>query len=97
MLRITTSNGSDVTHFIVEGKLAGPCVCELEKCWQSMISQDSASRVVVDLTSVTFVDDAGKALLSRMSEEGTRFVASLLMPKAIIKEIESKQSKVTEG
>lgn len=97
MLRITTSNGSDVTHFIVEGRLAGACVCELEKCWQSMISQDSASRVVVDLTSVTFVDDAGKALLSRMSEEGTRFVATLLMPRAIIKEIESKQSKPTGG
>ena len=97
MLRITTNNGSDVTHFIVEGKLAGPCVCELEKCWQSMISQDSSSGVVVDLTSVTFVDESGKALLSRMSEEGTRFVATLLMPKAIIKEIESKQSKLTGG
>jgi ABC-type transporter Mla MlaB component len=92
VLRITTQNDQDVTQFIVEGKLAGPCVCELEKCWTNLTGKEPASQVLVDLTSVTFVDSSGKDLLSRMFQQGARFTASLLMPKAIIHEIECGQN-----
>lgn len=88
MLRITTHSEQGVTQFVVEGKLAGPCVNELEKCWTTLIARESADRVVVDITSVTFVDGPGKELLSRMFDHGTKFTARLLMSKAIIQEIE---------
>jgi anti-anti-sigma factor len=91
VLRITTQNNSDVTRFIVEGKLAGPCVRELENCWQSFVAKESPEQVVIDLTSVTYVDSCGKELLARMFQEGTRFVGKLLMPKTIIQEIECGQ------
>ncbi len=93
VLRITTEKNSEATRFIVEGKLAGPCVCELEKCWTSFISREAADRVVIDLTSVTYVDSSGKELLARMFQEGTRFTGKLLMPKSIIQEIECGQEQ----
>jgi anti-anti-sigma regulatory factor len=88
LLRITIQNDQGVTQFILEGKLAGACVCELEKCWQNSIVKQSPAQVVIDLTNVTYVDNSGRELLSQMFQEGTRFTARLLMPKSIIQEIE---------
>jgi len=46
----------------VEGKLAGPWVKELEDCWRSA-SVERTKPVRVDLTAVSFIDEAGEALL----------------------------------
>ena len=90
MLRITTRNDSGATRFVVEGKLAGSCVTELEKCWRSTVGTESTTSIVVDLTSVSFIDSPGKRLLTRMHEQGIRFVAAGLLPKCLIEEIESE-------
>ena len=97
MLRITKCNDGGVTRFVVEGKLAGQCVCELEKCWLNVLTNESSRNVVVDLTSVTFVDAAGRELLTRLLAEGVRFEAMLLMPKSIIQELEEQQRKLGAG
>ena len=86
MIRITTQIELDATHFLVEGKLAGPCVNELERCWRSM-SQASAAPICVDLSSVTFIDATGKRLLAVMHAHGTRLTASGLLANCVIKEI----------
>ena len=88
MLRITTCIDSEATRLIVEGKLAGACVGELEKCWRASASAKSPESTVVDLSSVTFVDAAGKQLLAGMHERGTRFTAAGLLAKCLIEEIE---------
>jgi hypothetical protein len=88
VLRITTSNNSEITRLIVEGKLAGACIGELEKCWRETASTKSPELIVVDLGSVTFVDAAGKQLLAGMHEQGTRFTAAGLLAKCLIEEIE---------
>jgi len=92
MLRITVRNEIEITRFVVEGKLAGACVCELERCWQATKSDESQGAILVDLSSVTFIDASGKELLSRMHEKGIRFVATSLMPRCFIEEIESSKS-----
>ena len=38
MLRITACDSSGATRLLVEGKLAGACVGELEKCWRENAS-----------------------------------------------------------
>jgi anti-anti-sigma regulatory factor len=53
------------------GKLVGPWVKELEQCWRSTAS----SPVRVDLTGVTFIDDAGTDLLRTMHRERVELVA----------------------
>ena len=91
MLRITTCNDSGITRFVVEGKLAGACVGELEKCWQAAGNRESQESIVVDLTGVTFIDACGKQLLARMHEQGIGFIATGLMTKSLIEEIESAE------
>jgi len=88
MLRITRCDTSGVTRLLVEGKLAGACVGELEKCWRETTSTRSAESILVDLSGVTFVDAAGKQLLVGIRERGTKFAAAGLLPKCLMAEIE---------
>jgi ABC-type transporter Mla MlaB component len=76
-----------VLTFRLEGRLDGPWVAELEKCWRAnrVRARDSLHRV--DLSGVTFVDDAGKALLARMYEQGAAMVAGDCLTNAIVEEI----------
>ncbi len=87
VLRVTTRIESGTTHFVVEGKLTGACVCELERCWQEIAFREAAESILVDLSSVTFVDAAGKQLLAQMHEQGIRFTAGGLLGKSLIEEI----------
>jgi len=87
VLRITTCANAEGTRLIVEGKLAGACVGELEKCWRETASTTSPVSILVDLSSVTFVDAAGKQLLAGMHEQGIRFTAAGLLGKSLIEEI----------
>src|SRR6185295_17669373 len=61
MIRITCHSESSLTRVVLEGKLAGACVDELEKCWRGATA--SWSTLLVDLTSVSFIDERGKQLL----------------------------------
>ena len=88
MLRITACDSSGATRLLVEGKLAGACVGELEKCWRENASTKSPESILVDLSSVTFVDASGKKLLAGMRERGARFTAVGLFAKCLIEEIE---------
>ncbi len=93
MLRITICNRSERTCLFVEGKLAGDCVGELEKCWQSALSFEPRGSIIVDLRNVSFIDENGKNLLSRMHDSGTEFITSGLMMKFIVDEIEKNNLK----
>lgn len=86
MLRITIHNEAAATRLIVEGKLAGPCVEELKKCWQAVLATEARS-IQVHLTDVFFVDDLGRELLAAMHRQGVNLVANGLMTQAIVKEI----------
>jgi anti-anti-sigma regulatory factor len=87
MLRITTCNDAGNTRLVVEGKLAGASVDELEKCWRSASSMEPGS-LLLDLTGVTFVDASGKKLLTLMHQQGIGFVVAGIMTRCLIKEIE---------
>jgi anti-anti-sigma regulatory factor len=70
LLRLTIGDHSDRTVLRLEGRLIGPWSSLVERCWRET-TERTAKRVVVDLTAVTFVDDAGKALLAEMHDSGT--------------------------
>jgi anti-anti-sigma regulatory factor len=89
MFRITTSNDSGMTRFIVEGKLAGACVGELEKCWHDAKATEATGSILVDLTGVTLVDASGKELLARMHHDGTGFRVAGIMTKCLVEEIKT--------
>ena len=92
MLRITVEEKNDRIRFRLEGKLIGSWVQELERCWISIRNYDSAYRLFVDLSSVSFVDDKGKALLTRMVEHGAKLVAKGLLMTSLAKEISGQST-----
>lgn len=88
MLRITTRNIAGDVELFIEGKLAGPCVGELEKCWRRAVAGESPLPSLVDLTDVSFIDANAKQLLAQMRDHGIKLVANGLMSKFLIDEIE---------
>src|SRR5512142_461726 len=60
MLKINTHNDGTTIDFDLEGKLAGPWVDELARCWEPAVAGNRRARVI--LNAVTFIDAAGKKL-----------------------------------
>lgn len=90
MLRITILEQAWVTSLVVEGKLVGPWVKELEKCWESALATDPSRGMLVNLANVTFIDSEGQALLTRMRRQGVKLLSTGVLNNAIIAEIEAE-------
>ncbi len=73
MLRITLQEGIEST-LKLEGKVQGPWVQELERSWQELRERGKNKGVLIDMSSVSFVDSGGKDLLLQMEREGARLV-----------------------
>lgn len=79
MLKITIHNATGQLRLELAGRLAGAWVCELEHCWHTAKTSHPHRQLSVDLTGVTFIDQAGRYLLQLMHRDGVCFVASSLM------------------
>ena len=90
MLRIDVVHGSGETSFTVQGRLVGPWVGELERCWRSAGEREPVTPISVCLAAVTFVDPAGLDLLTRMRRTGVSLVPTGTLMHAIVREIEDK-------
>lgn len=86
MLKITPSTTQDSTRLTLEGRLAGPWVEELERVWRE-IKDSVKDSLVVDLTGVTFIEQDGKTLLTRMWQQGARLHAIGCLNRCIVEEI----------
>ncbi|WP_455244493.1 STAS domain-containing protein [Petrachloros mirabilis] len=86
MLKITIHSTNDATTIGLEGRLTGPWVEELDSVWQR-VRASAASPLIVDLTGVTFIEREGKALLTRLWQEGAELLAAGCCNKSIVDEI----------
>ena len=59
MLKITTHNPAPLTSFVLEGKLVGPWVKELEKCGENALAADPSRAVLVNLAAVFICQSHG--------------------------------------
>lgn len=75
MLKITILEGGAEQRMKVEGKLAEPWVSELESAWNQVRRAGASHPVVVDLSSMTFIDPSGEAALMAMIAGGARLSA----------------------
>jgi hypothetical protein len=87
MLRITVHRNSQSVTFKLEGRLSRPWLQELEKCWRRVRLSKDRLPLRVDLTGLTFADDAGKACLLAMYHEGADFIANDCLTNSIADEI----------
>jgi ABC-type transporter Mla MlaB component len=86
MLRVTTRRAEWGDIWELEGRLAGEWVNELERCWKERPAQAGAS-LEVHLKAVSFIDVAGKQLLSEMHARGVGIRGCGCMTKAVVEEI----------
>jgi anti-anti-sigma regulatory factor len=87
MLKITTLMNPESTTFRLEGRLAGPWMQELERCWDSIVGKTTNPPLTVDLSAVTYVDSDGKDLLKKIHRQGAKLVASGCLTSCIVNEI----------
>src|SRR5215475_11896062 len=89
MLRITTQVAgtpeSPRIRFILEGKLSGAWVAELERVWQAR--RLAASSVTLDLRGLDYISPAGKELLCRLKGSGAELLAGGLCARSVVAEI----------
>ena len=88
MLRITIHNEPRTRTFQLEGKLAGPWVAELERCWQNTLATPGTPAIRFDLTGVTFIDADGKEFLAARYREGAELIVAGCWMRALVAEMD---------
>lgn len=79
MLRITLQESEKAIRVVLEGRVAGPWVGELDRVWVETAPRIASRKVLVDLANVTYADAAGKHALRKIfSESGAELVGSSL-------------------
>lgn len=97
MMKATQLRQNGQTVIKVEGRVAGPWVAELEQSWNQASAADGPMTVQVELAGVSFVDEAGRELLAKMSSAGTRLTAIGCLARAIVEEVEAKPEAKRPG
>lgn len=87
MLKITIHDAADHLRIELEGRLAGASGYELEHCWRTAQARHPNRTLAVDLTGVTFIDQAGRYLLQLMHRDGVRLAGSGVMLQDILNHI----------
>jgi ABC-type transporter Mla MlaB component len=91
MLKVTITQADSAETWELEGKLSGDWVNELERCWKERPSTAGVS-LQVHLKAVSYIDTAGKQLLTQMHERGVEIRGYGCMTKAVIEEITRQAS-----
>jgi hypothetical protein len=90
MLRITTTATAALQKWTLQGQLAGPWVEELQTSWDQVREAGHPHKSVVDLTDVTFIDEAGARVLLAMKEAGVKFIAGGVDTKHLLDDLKKK-------
>ena len=90
MLKITTRQETGTLRLVLEGRLAGPWLNELEQSWQCVKGSMTVRRIV-DLTGVTYIEEQGTTLLNRMWQEGAEFIVTGCCNTPLIERITGSQ------
>jgi ABC-type transporter Mla MlaB component len=69
MLRITVHNGEKTQTILLEGKISGLWVEELDRTWHNLAPEFGKKKLQLDLRGVDFVDAKGSKLLREIYRE----------------------------
>ena len=86
MLKVTIMEAESGDTWELEGKLSGEWVKELERCWKQRSSLDTPG-LQVHLKAVSYIDPAGKHLLTKMHAQCVEIKGCGCMTNAVIEEI----------
>jgi RND family efflux transporter MFP subunit len=80
-LKVSFSKTPTEERWTLHGRLAGPWVHELWKCWKVNHGTDEGRACIVDLNEVSFIDMSGERLLRMLARDGAQFSASGICTK----------------
>jgi hypothetical protein len=89
MFRASYSDTADGQRWTLCGRLTGPWVEELRRCWRQA-PERAPGRAVVDMKEVTFIDEAGKKLLGEMLRAGAEFIVKGVENKHLLESLENR-------
>ena len=92
MLRITISSDELTICFRLEGKVVGLWAEEVEQVWSSTQERRQGKICLVDLSDVSFVDEAGRKALAHCHAEGAQFKASGPLTSYLVESITRQTS-----
>jgi anti-anti-sigma regulatory factor len=81
----------------VEGRLAGPWVDELERCWEQQQRNTTGVGILVRLSNVSFVDESGTELLRKIFGAGAKLEGNGCMVRALIARITAASANCGGG
>jgi anti-anti-sigma regulatory factor len=90
MLKITITETPTERRFIVQGRLVGPWVEELNTAWKRAQQDQDGRTCVIDLNDATFIDKSGVRLLRTLWENGAQLVATGVYAKHLLEEVEQQ-------
>jgi hypothetical protein len=79
MLRITIREKESEMELVLEGRIVGPWVEELDRVWAETAPRLGSRKLSIDLRNVTYADSGGKRVLrSIFSQSGAELFANSL-------------------
>jgi outer membrane protein len=87
MLRVTVKKDGQKEVWELEGRLSGEWVKELKRYWDQSTARLAGTPVRVYLKAVSYVDPAGKQILSEMHATGAELEGCGCMTRALVDEI----------
>lgn len=88
MIRIQTANNPGGIRIVIDGKLTGEYVEEVEISIQKAIEQHE--RVHLFLRNISNIDETGHALLSRLAAQGVELSAAGVYSCYVVAEIQRR-------
>ncbi len=90
MLRITVTDTPSEQRWTLQGRLAGPWVAQLQSCWNNAQAAREGRSCVIDVTSLTSVDETGEDVLRAMMSEGAKFRACGVYITHVLQSLEQR-------
>ncbi len=97
MLRISVKESSGTLSLIVEGRLVGPWVDELQRLCQERGAQGQAMQVTVDLCGLTAMDTRGQAVLDGLLQRGATLRCSDVMNQYLVEQMAQPAECIREA
>ena len=98
MLKISTIESKTRRQLVLEGKLVAPWSAEFRIAGQRAATGLFGRELVIDLKSLTAIDDDGKTVLDELMSRGVRFVHCGLFTRQVLKQLaRDAREKETKG
>jgi anti-anti-sigma regulatory factor len=91
VLRITIIDEPSEQRWVLQGRISGPWVAQLQSNWKNSAAANGQLKRVVDLNGVTLVDLNGEKVLCSMMKDGAEFVATGVYMKHLVETLEQKR------